>query len=246
MLIDVHCHLDLFTEEEQIRIIRQCKKSSVGIIVTNGTNPETNSLALGLSSKFRQVKTALGLYPSDALTLTNSEINSEIEFIMKNRKRIVAVGEIGIDLKESAELAAQKENFIKMINLAKELNKPVIVHSRKAEKECVEILEELRAKQVIMHCFSGKKSLVQRMINSGWLFSIPAIVKTSEQFQMIVKLAPLSQLLCETDSPFLSPVRGERNFPFNVVESYKKIAEIKGASLKEVEEKIEENYGKLF
>jgi TatD DNase family protein len=200
-----------------------------------------------LASKYPEIKVSLGIYPVEMLKMSEKEISDEISYIKKNKDKIIAIGEIGIDLKEAGELEKQKKNFERLLKLALELDLPVLIHSRKAEVECIEVLEKLGMKKAIMHCFSGKINLVKRIISNGWFFSIPASITFSEQFQKLTKEVPVSQLLCETDSPFLNPVKGKRdNEPANVIESYKKIAEIKGLSLKESEKKIEENYKRLF
>jgi TatD DNase family protein len=127
-----------------------------------------------------------------------------------------------------------------------EIDKPIVVHSRKAELKCIEILEQMNAKKVLMHCFSGKISLVGRIINSGWFISIPASIKYNSQFQLIAEKVPMGQLFCETDAPFLHPDKERDNEPALVLEAYKKIAEINHVSLEEIEEKIEKNYHRFF
>jgi TatD DNase family protein len=98
-----------------------------------------------------------------------------------------------------------------------------------------------------MHCFNGGLKLVEKIIKNRWFLTIPANVTFSENFQKIVEKAPLNQLLCETDSPYLHPIKGKKdNEPANVIESYRKIAEIKRLDLKEVEEQIEQNFKRLF
>ena len=108
------------------------------------------------------------------------------------------------------------------------------------------LLEKLNYNKIIMHCFSGNMKLVERIINNQWYLSIPANVKHSEHFQKIVEKTSIKQLFCETDSPFLHPDKLRDNEPANVIESYKKIAEIKKMSLAEIEKIIEENYKRLF
>jgi len=244
MFIDVHCHLDMLKDIDSV--IERARKKGVGIIVANGIDYETNRKVLALSGKFKEVKAALGVYPIDALKMSSSGIDKEIEFIRENAGEIVAIGEVGIDYKESNEKERQEENFIKFIKLAKEIGRPIIVHSRKAEKECVEILERMMARRVIMHCFSGNMGLVEKIIENSWFLSIPTSVAYNGQFQLVVKEVPIENLLCETDSPFMHPERKGENSPENVVSSYAKIAEIKGLSLEEVKRKIEGNYKKLF
>ena len=245
MLIDIHSHIEICKDIDVL--IANAKKQNVKIL-TAGTSPKSNREILKLKEKYPKINICLGIYPIDALKLSEEKIDSEIEFIKKNKEKISAIGEVGIDLKHAKEdsLETQKENLKKFGNLAKELDIPIIIHSRKAEKECIELLEKLNYNKIIMHCFSGNMKLVSRIINNNWNLSIPANVKHSEHFQKIVEQTPIKQLFCETDSPFLHPDKLRDNEPANVIESYKKISEIKKISLTEVEKKIEENYKRLF
>lgn len=261
MYIDVHAHLDLLKDVKDI--IDSCKKKNI-IIIAQGINPETNRQVLELAEKHSNVKAAIGIYPDEILKLSDKVIENEFSFIEKNIKlnKATAIGEIGLDGTYD-NIEKQKKVFEKLVKLAIKLNKPVIVHSRKAELEVIEILEELKCKKVVMHCFSGSKKLAERIIKNKWHLSIPANVKYSLQFQENVKVCPIEQLLCETDSPFLSPFKNTQkpkvfgapnskelecfqNTPLNVIESYKKIAEIKNLKLNKVERVIEDNYNKLF
>jgi len=245
VFIDVHCHVDRCKGNAE-DIVNRARKANVGIIVNNGVGKETNKKTIELAKKFGEIKVALGIYPLDALKLTDKEIDAEIDFIRKNKEKVVAIGEVGLDLKENKELEKQIKNFEKFIKLSIDLDVPIIVHSRKAEKECIETLEKTGVKKIIMHCFSGGFKLVERIKNNKWYFSIPAVVKFSEHFQKMAKEIPIEQIFCETDSPYLHPDKKMNNEPALVVESYKKIAEIKGISLEECETKIENNYTKLF
>ncbi len=244
VFIDVHCHLDFYNNKEIKKIIENSKKSNVKIIVVNGVNPKSNKRIIEISNNSPEIKASLGLYPTDSVKLSKDQIQEEIEFIKKNE--IIAIGEIGLDLKELESLDKQEKNFRKMLKLAKELNKPVIVHSRKAEKQVIEILKAENIKKVVMHCFCGKIKLVEKIIENNWMLSIPSNVKHSEQFQKIIEIAPIENLLCETDSPFLHPDKEMNNTPVNVIESYKKIAEIKNLKIEKVEKEIEKNYKRIF
>lgn len=243
-MIDVHCHLDIC--EDIPGVIEKSRKNGVKIIITNGVDVETNRKSLEFAKKYPEVKVALGIYPINALSMSDKELDAEIEFIRKNKDRIVAVGEVGIDLKENNNLEKQIKNFRKFINLAKELKKPLIIHSRKAENECISVLEEEKAEKVVMHCFSGNMRLIERIQGNGWMLSIPANVTFSEHFQNVIRKVDVQNLLCETDSPYLHPNKEFPNDPSNVVASYKKLAEIKGLSLKDIEQEIEKNYKRIF
>lgn len=246
MFIDLHCHIDM-CEAKPSEIVERAKKAGVGIIANSGINPERIKKTLEFIAEFKEIRASLGIYPVEMLELSEAEIKKQFDIIRKNKDEVIAIGEIGMDLKEAQQIEKQKENFRKLIKLAIELDKPILVHSRKAEKECIDIIEEEGIKKVIMHCFSGNFNLVKRIIDNGWYMTIPTNITFSEHFQKIAKEAPIEQLFCETDSPFLHPEKGKRNNePANVIESYKKIAEIKGISLKECEKKIEENYERLL
>lgn len=245
MLIDIHCHLDMCRNPSDC--VKRAIDAGVGIIVTNGVNHQNNMQVLELARMFPIVKAALGLYPIDALSMSDEDIIETIKFIRKNESKVAAIGEVGIDYKEDLnQHEKQKKIFSKMIDLALELDKPIVVHSRKAELDAIEMLEEAGMKKVLMHCFSGNMKLVKRIIDNGWFLSIPTAVKHATHFQEVIKLAPLNQLLCETDAPYLHPDKEMDNESKNIIESYKKIAEIKKISLKEVEKQIEDNCKALF
>jgi len=249
MYIDVHCHLDYFKDAEINKVVKECRKKKVNCILTNGVDIKSNREVLEIAKKHREVKACLGIYPSEGLKMTGSAIMKEIEFIRENAEHISCIGEVGMDFKEGDKDKTeerQEELFREFISLAIELDIPVTVHSRKAEEECIKVLERLNAGKVIMHCFFGNMNLVKRIINNGWMLSIPASVKNSQHFQEVIRLAPIDQLFCETDSPFLHPDKRFPNTPANVVESYKMIAKIKGISLKDAEKRIEENFERLF
>lgn len=240
MFIDVHCHLDMI--DKNIKDILNDKV----LIVTDGVNVETNRKALEYA-KYENVLACLGIYPDHVAEMSDKNLKEEIDFILKNKANIIGIGEIGMDFKQGLKDQKKQEKYFKLfIQLAMKIDKPVVVHSRKAELECIEILESMNARKVVMHCFSGKLKLVERIIRNGWMLSIPTSVKNSEHFQRVIEMTPIEQLLCETDSPYLHPDREFPNVPGNVIESYKMIAKIKKMKLNGVEKKIEENFKRLF
>ena len=258
MLIDIHCHLDhAYFEGELDKVIDNAKKVGLKVILTAGINPETNRKVLEIAEKYDIVKASLGIYPIETLQkeiesggypLKNNifNIDEEIGFIQKNKGKIMAIGEVGLDYSKGEEPKNQKKIFEKMISLAEKIEKPIVVHSRKAESDCVDILESSKSKKIIMHCFSGKKNLVKRINENGWFLTIPTNVVRSKQFQFIASEVPITQLFCETDAPYLSPFKDQRNEPAFVIESYKKIAEIKSMELKEVVNNIWMNWQRVF
>lgn len=247
MFIDIHNHIDFYRDDEIKGIIDRAKKTRVGIILINGVKPENNRRILELTKKYKEVKMSWGIYPIDALKMNDKQIDDEIDFLNANKKEIRAIGEVGLDYKEDEkEHERQKEILRKIVSVALELDKPLIIHSRKAEKETIELLEEMKAKKVVMHCFNGNLKLVERIISNKWHLTIPTNVVFAEHFQRVIALCPIEQLFCETDSPYLHPRKERNNEPANIIESYKKIAEIKSLDLKDVENKIEDNYKRVF
>ncbi len=255
MLIDIHCHLDHDYFNDLDKVIANAKGAGLKVILTAGINLETNRKVLELAEKYDIVKASLGIYPiqydnnygNNEKNNSNNKLNidEEIKFIEKNKNKIMAIGEVGLDYSEGKD-SEQKKTFEKMISLAEKLDKPIIVHSRKAEADCVEILESSKLKKIIMHCFCGKKSLVKKIIDNGWFLTIPTNIVRSQQFQFTAKEAPITQLFCETDAPYLSPFKDKRNEPAFVLEAYKKLAEIKGMELKEVVNNVWMNWQKTF
>jgi len=261
-LIDIHAHLDHARfKQDTDKVIENAKKANVKIIINSGVNPKTNRKALDLAKKYDIVKVSFGLYPLDALAkeLESGEasgfprdteafdLDKELAWIEENKSSCVAIGEIGLDYNwVTGKEHEQKEIFEKILTVAKKLDKPVVIHSRKAEADAIEILEKMNMKKVVMHCFSGKVSLIKRAADNGWFFSVPPVITRLQHFQTLVSIVQLNQLLTETDSPYLSPVAGERNEPANVAVTIKEIAKIKNISEKEVSDTIWENSKKLF
>ena len=263
MLIDIHCHLDHYYFKDDLdRVIDYAKKAGLKVILTSGVNPETNRKALELAEKYDIVKASLGIYPIQTLQKeidsggyplkeNKFDIDNEVEFIKNNKAKIVSIGEAGLDYSQGEDQKNQKKIFEKIIGVAEKLNKPIIVHSRKAEADCVDMLESSKLKKIVMHCFCGRKSLVKKVVDNGWFLTIPTNVVRSAQFQENAEITPITQLFCETDAPYLSPFKNplgefQRNEPAFVAESYKKLAEIKGMELKEVINNVWMNWQKTF
>jgi len=263
-LIDIHAHLETsrFTKDLD-QVIERAKKAGIKVIINSGVNPSTNRDILELAKKYPIIKISFGLYPIDALAkeinsgesddfsrkIEEFDVDEELAWIEKNKDKCVAIGEVGLDYNwpDSIEhKEKQKEVFEKIIKLAIKINKPLIIHSRKAEVDAIELLEKNNAKNVIMHCFSAKKSLIQRCIDNHWFLSVPPIITRLQHFQTLVQMTPIEQLLTETDSPYLSPIAGERNEPVNVTFTIKEISKIKNLTEKEVAEQIWKNAQNLF
>jgi len=262
-LVDIHSHLDHARFEKDLdKVIERAKKAGVETIITSGVNSTTNRLILDLAKKYSDiVQVSFGLYPLDVLAkelesgeadgfprdLEPFDLNKELEWIEENKDKCIAIGEVGLDFSfNTGKEQEQLPVFKKVIELAKKINKPLIVHTRKAEKESLELLEQSGHKKVILHCFSGRKSLIKQAVDLGFFFSVPPVITRLDHFKTLVEIVPLIQLLTETDAPYLSPIAGERNESANVTVTIGEIAKIKNLSKEEVADQIYKNYEDLF
>ncbi|MBN2566922.1 TatD family hydrolase [Candidatus Woesearchaeota archaeon] len=250
LFVDVHCHLEYDEfDADRDAVITRAKEAGVVAILNAGLNHERNLKTLAIAERYDIVRACLGLYPLDAQKLSPQELDEEVAFIRKRRDTIAAVGEVGLDYhweKDESRRALQKEAFARMIELSHALRKPLVVHSREAEVDVIAMLEENGAKRVLLHCFGGAAALAKRGIANGWSFSIPPNITVSSHFRKLAKTVPMSQLLTETDAPFLGPVPKTRNEPANVRVAIGRIAKAKGLDPAEAERMVYMNYRKLF
>jgi len=252
-LVDVHAHFDLGEYDEDMpEVLADCKEKGVKVIIINGVHKDSNRKVLELAKKYDLLKPALGYYPVHVAEDSWEKVEEELEFIKKN-KEMIAIGEVGLDYKFGDDnppgdkhKIVQKKAFQRFIEISEKTKKPLIIHSRKAELDIIEALESSTLKNPVMHCFSGKKKLMQRAADNGWNFSIPVIVTKLQQFQEMVEYININQLLTETDSPYLGIIPGKRNTPANVLWGVKEIAKIKGFTEEETANSIFMNYQRLF
>jgi TatD DNase family protein len=265
-LIDVHAHIDRLSIESikpEVNyddwlqtILNNAQNSGIKAIIANGTESKNNREVLELAKDHSMIKAALGFYPTDVEQTSEAELDKELEFIKKQKNSIVAIGEVGLDKKYSEHnltsgkwkelYKKQQEGFEKIITLSEKTKKPLLLHTRKAEQDVIDMLESSTLKNPMLHCFSGKKKLIKKGVDHGWNFSIPVNVIKSQQFQGMIDLVPLAQLLTETDTPYLGLEPGPTNEPANIALSIKKLAEIKKIEVEEMSDQIFLNYMRLF
>jgi len=247
MYIDLHSHMDMLDADAAVK---NAQDAGLKAAVTCGINPDSNRKALEYAEKYSIVKCTIGLYPIDAMRTElkgryEVDIDAELEYIEQNRDSIIGIGEIGLDYKTGSDREGQAALFRRQLDLAKKLKKPVIIHSRKAEADALEVLSNYNM-PIVLHCFSGKKKLVHAAIDKKYYFTIPTSVVRSEQYRYLAEQVPLDRLFCETDSPFMSPFRQKPNEPAFVVESYREIARIRQMDIKEVSNIIYNNFQRVF
>ena len=245
-MIDSHCHLEQEDyDPDRDQVIGKCK-SKLKAIITCCADPrdwETTKEIIEKNKGF--VYAIAGIHPEFIKDFEKGEIKKFIEIIKKEAKHgnIKAIGEIGLDyhwIKETVWREKQKELFIKFIEISKELDLPLVVHSRDAVFECISILEEhgMKNKKVLMHLM-GDKDFVQKVISNGWMISVGPGILRSKETRKIARDCPLSSLMLETDSPWFG--MGERGTPLNVFKAAEKVSEIKKISIEEIEKVTDEN-----
>ena len=240
---DNHCHLDdeKFNEDRD-EIIEKIHQDGIDKFVSAGYSLEGSKKSIELSKKYDFIYSTCGISPND-IPQTEEELwkmLDKIKHLAKNNKKIVAIGEIGLDYHwntENKEL--QKKAFIEQIKIANELGLPIQIHTREAVMDTLEILKQNPiAKKGIFHCCPLNRELVKEGLKLGFYISFagPVTFKNSKNAKEIIEMVPNDRMLIETDSPYLcpEPLRGRRNDPRNVKLIAKKIAEVKKMSLEEV------------
>lgn len=254
-LFDSHCHLnDSKFDEDREDIISEIKQSGVEKFVSAGYNLESSKEGIKLAKKYEFIYTTCGISPNDIpqeeqkLWITLEKIKE----LAKNNSKVVAIGEIGLDYywnKENKEI--QKELFIKQIEVANELDLPIVIHTREAIMDTIEILKANPVKNKgVFHCCPLNPELVKEGLKLGFYISFagPATFKNSKNANEVIKMVPNDRMLIETDSPYLSPepLRGRRNDPRNVKYIAQKIADVKELSLEQVAKMTYENAKRIL
>lgn len=244
-MIDTHAHL-VFPEFDKDRedIIAEARKKMTAIIASSARYDESLKV-MELCRKHRGfIFASLGYHPVEG-----TELEKTIQLIRDSKENIVAVGEVGLDfhwVKDKEKQELQRNVFERFINLAKEIKKPLVIHSWDAERDCYDMVQESGV-ECIFHCYSGKKDLAEEIIKSGFFISISTNVMFSKSLRKVARDLPLDRILLETDAPFLDPDRDrKRNVPWNIELSARKIAEIRKISKDIVIKATTENAIKLF
>jgi len=271
MLIDTHAHLNFKVFNKIIdQVLWQASEAGVKKIIVPGTDLESSQKAVNLAKYFINVYAAIGIHPHHAneaiKQLTIEQLKEKLKELAK-RKKVVAIGECGLDYYHYPKTKhddykvdddfkkKQKELFIMQLNLAHELNLPVIIHNRQASDDIQSTIRQLADQQLtingVFHCFSGDKDFLKWAIDSGFYIGFDGNITYSNKLAEIAKVAPINKMLLETDSPFLipEPLRSQKIFPNepkNVKITAKYIANLKGDSFFNIAKKTTSNAEKLF
>ena len=254
MIIDSHCHLDydsLYNDLDDV--INRAKENNVDYLLTISTNLTSFEKIKTIINKYKNIYGTLGIHPHKADKFINLNSSLIIKHHNKNKK-IIGIGETGLDYYyENSKKENQRKIFSEHLNAANLLNLPTIVHSRNAEDDTFELInDEIKRPnlKVLIHCFTGSLKFAKKLLDLGCFISLSGIItfKNSSDLVNTVKYIPMDRLLVETDSPYLSPVpfRGKINEPSFLKFTVKKLAEIKKISQDEVEKITTNNFFKLF
>ncbi len=267
-LIDTHCHLEMDEfNPDRDEVIKRAKDAGIEAIITIGSDLKGNIGGLELSKKYDFIYSSVGFHPHDAKDFTEDIFNQIKTWVTLYRMqdarckmqdlnselnpKVVAIGEIGLDYHyDNSPREIQREVFIKQLQFAKEINFPVIIHSREAKRDTLEIIKESGINKGVLHCFSGDIDMAERAMAMGFYISIagPVTFKNARKPKEIAKMIPDDYLLIETDAPYLTPepFRGRRNEPSYIVHTAKAIAELRGITLEDLSRITTINAKRLF
>lgn len=251
MIFDTHAHYDdeAFDEDREA-LLNSMKEGGVGRIVNIGANMETSQRTVELTGQYDFMYGAVGVHPSDTGDMTQNDIETLREW--SREPKILAIGEIGLDYhypEPAREI--QKNWFIRQLMLAQEENLPVVIHSRDAAADTLEILKEYgRGLGGVIHCFSYTKEMAAEYVKLGYYIGIGGVVtfKNARKLAEAVEVIPLERLVLETDCPYLSPEphRGTRNSSLNLTYVAQTLAQLKGVSYDEIIRQTEQNAQAMY
>ena len=252
MMIETHCHLD-YLKAESLEVIRE-KIKDAGIIkvITIGVDPLNLDLVVELSDNHKEIYFTQGIHPHDSKDATEVEFQKIRDRSVK--PKMVAVGEIGLDYHyNNSAPEVQRKVFETQLQLACELDLPVVIHTREAEDDTKAILKNFSSslkKKGVIHSFTSSPRLAEFVISEGFYIGFNGIItfKKSENVQDVVKITPIERILFETDSPFLTPVphRGKENAPYYLPFVAAKIAELKALDLEQLKNQVLKNSLQCF
>jgi len=254
MIFETHAHYDddRFNNDRD-ELLRRLPEEGVGVVINSGASVESTRDTIRLAKEYPHVYAAVGVHPSEI-----EELDEDFMLWMKTQasdEKTVAIGEIGLDYywdKEPEVQEKQRYWFGRQIELAREASLPIIVHSRDAAADTMQVMKEHHAEQIpgVIHCYSYSKEMALEFIKMGYYIGVGGVVtfKNAKKLKETIEVIPLEKILLETDCPYMAPepYRGKRNSSLYLPYVIEEIARIKGVSTEEVERVTEENARKLF
>jgi len=254
MIIDSHCHLDYPDLHDQLEnVLKRAKVNQVDKLLTICTTLNSFEKIKTIIKKYKNIYGTFGIHPHEVKNFLNVNFDYIVKCKNENNK-IIGIGETGLDYYYNhSDRKIQKKSFVEHIRAASKLNIPIIVHSRNAEPDTFDILNEEKKNskiKVLIHCFTGSYDFAKKLIDINFYISVSGIItfKNSSELADTVSEIPLENLLIETDAPYLSPVpyRGKTNEPSYIIHTIQKLAQIKKVSRDKIIESTTNNFIKLF
>ncbi len=251
MLFDTHAHFESSQfDKDRHNLLTSLKEYSVGNVTNIGSSMETSWRSVELAERYDFIYATVGVHPGEVYDMSDRDID-ELRKMVLEHKKVRAIGEIGLDYHYDDSIPdLQIKWFIKQLELAKELDMPVVIHDRDSKGECIKILKDMNVTKGVMHCFSGSAEIAKELVKMGFMISFTGVLtfKNAKKAVEACKVVPLDRLMIETDCPYMSPEphRGERNFSGYVEYVARKMAEIKGVSYEKIAEITTENAFKFY
>jgi len=250
-MIDAHCHLEQDAYKNDLdQVIELCKKEGLKALVSVCAHPKDFDRSLQIVEKYKNyVFLCASIHPEFIKEITAKQVDEYFERLRENKKKLVAIGETGLDfwwVKEDDWRKKQKELFIQHIELSKELKLPLVVHTRNAWEDSLKILEQEDIEEVMLHMWGSKdKGHLKRIVENNYFVSVGPVIARSKERKKMVRDLPLENLMLETDSPWFGQ-NGEIGLPTNVKIPCEKIAEVKKVDASYVSDTTDKNIIKLF
>ena len=257
-LIDTHCHLEMDAfDQDREEVIQRARDAGIEAMITIGSDLEGNIGGLELSGKYDFIYSSVGFHPHDAKDFTGEIFDKIKEWAINSgkgqgvRSKVIAIGEIGLDYHyDNSPREIQREVFMKQLIFAKEINLPVVIHSREAKKDTLDIVRESGVRKGVFHCFSGDMDMAEKAMGMGFYISIagPVTFKNTKKLKEVAEAIPDDYLLIETDAPYLTPepLRGKRNEPSYIIHTAKAVAELRGITPEDISRVTTLNAKRLF
>jgi len=249
MYFDTHAHYcDKRFNEDRDELLASMPDAGVSLILNSGSSLRSSKLSLELADKYSFVYASVGVHPHDSKSMTDGTL-SELEELLSHPKA-VAVGEIGLDYHyDFSPRDVQRKRFREQLELARRLNKPVIIHERESLQDTLDIVSEYKDLIGVFHCFSGSWETAKSILDMGWFLSFTGVItfKNARRALEVLAKMPADRIMLETDCPYLSPdpMRGRRNSSLYLPYIAEKVAEVRGLAIDEVANLTTEN-GKRF
>ncbi|MBD3821007.1 MAG: TatD family hydrolase [Thiotrichales bacterium] len=256
MIIDSHCHLNILPEDKVgnlDQVIKTAHELGVDKMLCIAIHPDQWQDLLDIADRYEEVYVAIGIHPCEEKEVM---VSDEALIAAASHPKVIAIGEVGLDYyhfdAEQEDMSWQQDRFRQMIRLAKQLSKPLIIHTRHSTPDCLRILEEEGANEVggIMHCFVEDIETAKQAMALGFYISFSGIVtfKNAVELKEVAKVVPADRILAETDSPYLAPVpyRGKANQPGYTRYVVEELAKLRDVSFEEMAQQTTDNFNRLF